>query len=132
MTGAGNGGNIPGEGDNVWAPARYESVIAVGAANEQDIRYASSSTGEALELVVPGVKIYSTAMYGGYSYLSGTSAAALHVSGVAALLIASGLDNNEDVREWLQSSATDLGETGWDAQFGHGMVNAGLITSISD
>lgn len=130
VTGAGNGGNIPGEGENVWAPARYESVIAVGAANKQDARYASSSTGDALELVAPGVKIYSTAMHGGYSYLSGTSAAAPHVSGVAALLIASGLDNNEDVRKWLQSSAIDLGETGWDPQFGHGLVNADSITSL--
>ena len=132
VTGAGNGGNTSGEGDNVWAPARYESVIAVGSVNRQDERHASSSTGEALELVAPGVRIYSTAMGGGYSYLSGTSAAAPHVAGVAALLIASGLDSSEDIREWLQNSATDLGEIGWDHQFGHGMVNADSITSLND
>lgn len=99
VTGAGNGGNIYGEGDNIWAPACYESVIAVGAVNRQDDRNASSSTGEALELVAPDVNIYSTAMGGGYSYLSGTSAAAPHVSGVAALLISSGVINNDDIRQ---------------------------------
>lgn len=132
VTGAGNGGNEGGEGDNVWAPARYESVIAVGAINEQDVRHISSSTGEALELVAPGVNIYSTAMGGGYHYLTGTSAAAPHVAGVAALLIASGLTSNEDIRQWLRSSAKDLDESGWDPQFGYGIVSANLTISHNE
>ena len=126
VAGAGNAGNSEGKGNNVWYPARYESVIAVGAADKKDTRYMASSTGDALELIAPGVVIYSTARGGGYSYLSGTSAAAPHVVGVAALLIATGMNNSEDVRHCLQNTAVDLGEPGCDSQYGYGMVDAEL------
>ncbi|MBI2329259.1 MAG: S8 family serine peptidase, partial [Chloroflexi bacterium] len=62
VAGAGNGGNAAGTGNNVWTPAWYESVIAVGATDNQDARYPSSSTGYTLELAAPGVDTYSTAM----------------------------------------------------------------------
>jgi len=127
VTGAGNGGNIEGEGDNIWAPARYESVIAVGAVNKEDGRCRSSSTGESLELVAPGINIPSTAMGGGYSYLTGTSAAAPHVTGVVALLIASGMADNEEIRQWLLINAVDIGDPDRDDQFGYGMVSAVAI-----
>lgn len=132
VAGAGNGGSAGGEGNNIWAPARYESVIAVGATDEQDARYTSSSTGYALELVAPGVNIYSTAMGGGYGYLTGTSTSSPHASGAAALLIASGLTNNVDVRHRLRDSAEDLGAVGWDTQFGKGMVNADLAINFTE
>jgi len=132
VAGAGNGGDASGEGENMWAPARYESAIAVGATDEQDARYTYSSTGDTLELMAPGVSIYSTAMGGGYGYLTGTSASSPHAVGVAALLIASGLTNNVDVRHRLRNSAEDLGAPGWDSQFGCGMVNANLAINFSE
>ena len=132
VAGAGNGGNASGEGTNIWAPARYKSVIAVGATDEQDARYPSSSTGYTLELVAPGVNIYSTAMGGGYGYITATSASSPHAVGVAALLIASGMSSNVDVRHRLRDSAEDLGEPGWDTQFGCGMVNADLAINFSE
>ncbi len=132
VAGAGNGGDASGEGNNVWAPARYKSVIAVGATDQQDARYTTSSTGYTLELVAPGVDIYSTAMGGGYGYISATSASSPHVAGVAALLIASGMTSNVDVRHRLRDSAEDLGEAGWDTQFGCGMVNADLAINFTE
>jgi len=132
VAGAGNGGTPDGEGENMWAPARYESAIAVGATDEQDARYTYSSTGYTLELAAPGVNIYSTAMGGGYGYQTGTSASSPHAAGVAALLIASGLTNNVDVRHRLRNSTEDLGATGWDSQFGKGMVNANLAINFSE
>lgn len=132
VAGAGNGGDASGEGNNIWSPARYRPVIAVGATDEQDNRYTSSSTGYTLELAAPGVSIYSTAMGGGYGYISATSASSPHVTGIAALLIASGLTNNVDVRHRLRDSAEDLGESGWDTQFGCGMVNANLAINFSE
>jgi len=132
VAGAGNGGNASGEGNNVWSPARYAPVIAVGATDQQDARYSSSSTGYTLELVAPGVSIYSTAMGGDYGYITGTSASAPHVAGVAALLIASGMTGNDDIRYRLRNSAEDLGEAGWDTKFGCGMVNADLALNFSE
>ncbi|MFC2059418.1 S8 family serine peptidase [Chloroflexota bacterium] len=130
--GAGNGGNASGEGDNIWAPARYQPVIAVGATDDQDSRYTTSSTGYALELVAPGVSIYSTAMGGDYGYMTGTSASSPHAAGAAALLIASGLTDNADVRYRLRDSAEDLGATGWDTLYGCGMVNADLAIDFTE
>ncbi|MBI3040896.1 MAG: S8 family serine peptidase, partial [Chloroflexi bacterium] len=84
------------------------------------------------ELAAPGVDTYSTAMGGGYGYITGTSASSPHVAGVAALLIASGLTSSVDVRHRLRDSAEDLGAAGWDSQFGKGMVNASLAINFSE
>ena len=132
VAGSGNGGDASGEGNNIWSPARYEPVIAVGATDDQDARYIYSSTGYTLELAAPGVSIYSTAMGGDYAYGTGTSMSSPHAAGVAALLIASGLTSNVDVRYRLRDSAEDLGEVGWDIQFGCGMVNADLAIDFSE
>src|SRR3989338_7557984 len=67
-----------------------------------------------------------------YKYGSGTSMASPHVAGVAAFIIAAGYSdyngdgavNNRDVRAILDASATDLGSSGRDPQFGYGLVNA--------
>lgn len=51
--------------------------------------------------------------------------AAAHVSGVAALIIASGIASTPDgVREALELSAEDKGPIGWDTEYGWGIVNA--------
>src|SRR5262249_42171464 len=59
-----------------------------------------------------------------YQITSGTSVAAAHVSGVAALLL--DRDPNLDtaaVRDLLESTAKDLGSKGRDDQFGWGLVD---------
>ena len=47
-----------------------------------------------------------------------------HVSGVAALLVANGVTGPDNIRYILQSTADDLGEPGWDNDYGWGLVNA--------
>ena len=123
IAGAGNGGTPDGQGNNIWSPARFEPVIAVGATDESDNRYTTSSTGWAIEVMAPGVNIYSTAMGGDYGYITGTSASSPHAAGVAALLITSGLTDNVALRHRLRDSATDLGAAGWDTQTGNGLIN---------
>lgn len=128
---AGSGGNIEGMGENIWAPARYDSVISVGATNVIDSRYSTSSTGSKLNLVAPGYKVFTTGKGGGYLYFMGTSASSPHVAGAAALLIASGINNVAVVKEVLDSSAKDLGDIGYDNQYGYGLLNvANAIDSV--
>ncbi len=122
---AGNEGNPAGKGDNIIYPARYASVIAVGATDKDDNRATFSSTGPDLELMAPGVKILSTYLNNDYTELSGTSMATPHVSGVAALVWAINPDlTNVEMRKILQDTATDLGDPGKDDKYGYGLVNA--------
>ena len=122
-------GNSPNDG--VWYPAAYDSVVAVTATDINDMQADFSAMGAEIELSAPGTDIYSTVTSGGYDILSGTSQAGAHVSGTAALFMSSGIDDikdgmidNSDVRLMLKVTALDLGDTGPDDIFGHGMVNA--------
>jgi minor extracellular protease Epr len=121
---AGNSGNAGGNNDCVDYPARYDSVIAVAATTQNDVRASWSSTGPAVELSAPGASIYSTIRNSNYDYMSGTSMACPHVSGVAALVIASGLTNNVEVRNRMAQTAVDLGTAGRDIRYGYGLVDA--------
>lgn len=128
---AGNSGTPPGKGNNVGYPARYDSVVAVAATDQNDKRASFSSTGDTVELAAPGVNINSTLLGGGYGTASGTSMASPHVAGVAALVIGSGITDsnsngriNDEVRLVLQNTADDLGDAGLDTQYGFGLVDA--------
>lgn len=122
---AGNEGRRPGKKDTIGDPADYDSVMAVAATDQDDVRAKWSSTGPQLELSAPGVGINSTLPGGGYGTKSGTSMASPHVAGVAALVFAahSGWSNAE-VRDRLKNTADDLGEPGWDSKYGEGLVDA--------
>ena len=126
---AGNTGRPQTRFDNVQYPARYDSVIAVGATDWGDQRTTWSSTGPALELCAPGNYIFSTYLVGAgdpldYATMSGTSMACPHVSGAAALAIADGLSSPAAVRVRLTSTADDLGPAGRDVAYGFGLVDA--------
>ncbi|WP_233269358.1 S8 family peptidase [Alteribacillus sp. YIM 98480] len=102
-------------------PAKYDSVLAVGAVNENDTRASFSSVGEELEVMAPGVNILSTTPDNNYQAFDGTSMAAPHVAGSAALM----LDNNpalsnEEIRQKLNSTADRLGDSSY---YGNGIIN---------
>lgn len=119
---AGNDGFLPG--DTVDYPAAYGSVIAVGATDNTDSLAVWSSKGPDLDIVAPGVFIFSTYLGGGYANMGGTSMASPHVAGTAALIIASGINGAADVRQTLTESADDLGAPGYDELYGWGLVDA--------
>ncbi|VVB85971.1 Halolysin [uncultured archaeon] len=106
-------------------PAALDTVIAVGATDSNDQRWSNSNYGSELELVAPGVEINSTIRNNQYANETGTSMAAPHVSGVAALIWSQNpaLSNNE-VRQILTNTADDLGSPGRDIYYGYGRVNA--------
>jgi subtilisin len=102
-------------------PAKYDSVIAVGAVDEQNNWAGFSSVGRELELVAPGVNIIST-VPGGYAAFNGTSMASPHVVGVASLVWSEQPDlNNIELRNILNQSSEYLGDP---FLYGKGMVNA--------
>lgn len=106
-------------------PAAFPQVIAVGATDSTDRRASFSNFGDDLDVMAPGVQIYSTQGGGSYQYLSGTSAAAPHVAGVAAIMLSiNPALTPEDIGDAINSTATDISRTGYDTSTGWGIVNA--------
>ncbi len=70
-------------------PAGYTDVVQpVGGTNQSDNRALDSNYGTWINLFAPGQDIFSTCLISNYCYKSGTSMAAPHVAGVAALVYA--------------------------------------------
>jgi len=111
-------------GRSVGYPAAYPEVLAVAASSEQDQVAYFSSRGPEVDVIAPGVSIYSTYMGGGYRSLSGTSMACPHMAGLAALAIAAtGVHGIDAVRAALTAAATPFPDVP-DTQQGAGMVDA--------
>jgi subtilisin family serine protease len=112
-------------------PAAFEESFAVAATTSTDTRYPISNFGDYVDIAAPGENIYSTYWTetepATYATLSGTSMAAPHVSGLAALLLAARPDLGPgDLRGLIQQSAADLGTAGWDPVFGYGRIRAAV------
>ncbi len=112
-------------GGGVLYPAAYGPVLAVAATDLNDQRASFSNFGPQVDLAAPGVNIYSTWPWvTGYFTESGTSMAAPHVSGAAALIWS--YQPNlpaAAVADALVRTAVDLGEPGWDEYTGWGRIN---------
>ncbi|KKB75693.1 S8 family serine peptidase [Bacillus sp. FSL M8-0052] len=117
---AGNSGTS-GSSSTIGYPAKYDSVIAVGAVNSSNQRASFSSVGPELDVVAPGVSIYSTYPSNTYATLNGTSMASPHVAGAAALILSKYPTlSASQVRDRLSSTATNLGDSFY---YGKGLIN---------
>lgn len=127
---AGNGGP---DSNTSFSPANNPSAFSVGATTLDNIIYGFSSQGPTdcggsnrvfPDLVAPGVNIFTSDLGGSYTFATGTSLAAPHVSGGLALLLTAfpNLSTTHQATSLL-SSAVDLGLIGADNTFGHGRVD---------
>jgi subtilisin family serine protease len=106
-------------------PARWPETIAAGAITNVGDRWSLSNGGPNLDVMAPGADVWSLKGAADYQFLSGTSMAAPHVSGVAMLLLARdpGLSSYA-IKATLQETAADLDAPGFDEQTGFGRIDA--------
>lgn len=121
-------------------PAHYPESVAVAALNNNNSLASFSKLGPSPydreipkpELSAPGVSIRSAVPgnpAGAYTYYSGTSMAAPHIAGVAALILsANNTLSTDEVLFALEQSATPLVNSAYPTSpnmaFGYGLVNA--------
>lgn len=101
-------------------PARFHSVIAVGAVDHNQIRAPFSNIGNELELMATGVEVSGLDPNGALVTKSGTSVSTATVAGIAALYMQAfkGISNVE-IRELMNASALYLGDV---REYGSGLA----------
>ena len=130
-----------------------EGMVAVGAIGRNRARAFYSNSGRYIELVAPGGDTRMDGRSGGilqqtfdfdmvetftrgpsrygpprfdafmYDFLQGTSMAAPHVAGFAALLMQQGITSPASIEAAMKRYASDLGSPGRDDEYGHGLIN---------
>jgi hypothetical protein len=105
-------------------PAADPHVIAVTATDESDTLFIQAVRGPHLAVAAPGVDVMVPAPDDTYQLTTGTSVAAAHVSGVAALLVERHPSiDARTVLEVLTSTARNLNAKGRDDQYGWGLID---------
>ncbi|MBL8566008.1 MAG: S8 family serine peptidase [Hyphomicrobiaceae bacterium] len=111
-------------------PASHPDVLAVTATDDGARRFEGANVGDYLDVAAPGVSIIVAAPDAAYDLMDGTSFAAAHVSGVAALVLAVNPDiSREELSALLARTARDLGNPGRDELFGAGLIDAARAVS---
>jgi serine protease len=132
-------------GSNAAAyPARYPHVIGVSATAPSNAKAPYSNYGAGVDIAAPGGAIAGDDRSGGilqhtidtrtnqsvFLSFQGTSMAAPHVAGVAALIEASGVKKPEEVLAILQQSARKVEDDGLN-HFGAGYLDAAAAVKLA-
>ncbi|MCI0538487.1 MAG: tandem-95 repeat protein, partial [Verrucomicrobiales bacterium] len=108
--------------DTLFYPAVYPQVISVAATDQNDRRARFSNYGPRVDISAPGELIYSTLPDTRYDLYSGTSMAAPHAAGLAALVLANHPEfSNRDLANILRNSVDPIAP---DKPVGTGRINA--------
>lgn len=115
----------------IYYPAAYDTVVGVGTVDRDGSMYYHSNHNESVSLTAPGVNVKTTGHRGGYVTASGTSFSVPHVTAAAAVLLSmDGSLTPAELRQLLTGTATDGGAVGYDAYYGHGILNlAGCLAA---
>ncbi|KAI5181701.1 cerevisin [Nematocida sp. AWRm80] len=92
-----------------FSPSSIHEVITVGAIDQADEIAHFSNTGSCVDLYAPGVKILSSHLNGVQKELTGTSMAAPHVAGLAALYLGEGYHSPSDLRLLIKTDSFSSG-----------------------
>jgi len=125
-----------------YSPANVPAAVGVGAVDETD-SVASFSGGGIVwwddssvikpDITAPGVSILGLGNDGEYQSLSGTSLAAPHVAGVAALLLQNNTELNLfQMKRFLLRTSLDLGKPGQNIRYGHGRLDISSALDFID
>ena len=109
-----------------YYPAGYDSVIGVGAVDQDGNVSSRSNHNASVFLTAPGTDVRSLDAFGSYSLHTGTSFAVPQVAGAAAVLL--GIDptlSPWEIMDLLAASAIDRGTEGCDEYYGYGILNLG-------
>ncbi|WP_274562455.1 S8 family peptidase [Streptomyces spiramyceticus] len=132
---ASNGRNVDIMLDEVVS---HPDVIAVVRSNNKD-REDNAARGPEVELIAPGVDVFSATSGGGFGPSTGTSFAAPCAAGCAALALAANPDLTRDqLREIMHQSADKIGGpgvvydgNGHNDDYGFGRVNAAQAIALA-
>jgi subtilisin family serine protease len=108
-------------------PAVYPEVIAVAATDQRDVRAPFSNFGTKVDVSAPGVNIWSTFPDDSFTFLDGTSMAAPHVAGLAALIRSRNRTLSvPQVRQIVESTCDDIDakNPSFAGKLGKGRINA--------
>ena len=129
---AGNGFGSP-----INYPANYHpNILAVGSITSSGSKSNFSNRGKELDIVAPGSSILSTGLNNSITTKSGTSMAAPHVAGIAALILSVNPNlTAKEVNTIIESTAQKVGNYSytnnsnrpngtWNNEMGYGLVDA--------
>jgi thermitase len=128
---ASNGHNVDVLKDEVVS---HPDVIAVVRSNRND-REDNAARGPEVELIAPGVDVFSTQSGNGYGTSTGTSFAAPCAAGCAALALAVAPQlSRDELRTLVRETADRIGgvaydENGHNDDYGFGRVNASALVA---
>lgn len=106
------------------------AVLTVGATDRADVKTSWSNTGPIIDLVAPGLDVYTTSRGGSWGWWWGTSFSAPTVAGAAALVISARPDlTPAQVRDCIVATARDLGVAGRDDLYGAGLLDVGAAVA---
>lgn len=106
------------------APACFDNVVGVGSLTSSALKATNSNYNYTVDVTAPGVNVFSSTLNNSYTTGSGTSYAAPHVAAAAA--IAKSIDPYITPAEFnlvLEVCSDDLGDTGYDVEYGWGCLN---------
>lgn len=107
-------------------------IITMSATDGNDVKASWSSFGAVVDLSAPGVSVYTTAVGGGYTNVSGTSFSSPITAAVAALVkSANPALSISAIEQILKDSADDKGTAGYDTSYGYGRVNASKAVALA-